>query len=155
MSNLTLPNYLDELDRLAKEANVAEDEFRQNIAKRVRELEEARAFAFRRLNLMKSVGQAVADAKDEEEVKAQASTAFLAEVSWTGGSQFQRDVLEKFMPVALAVWAASKPDAKEEDAAEIAKELAVFEAWFAQDRETPFLTLMQQELPELPLVEIG
>ncbi len=155
MSNLTLANYLDELDRQAKAANVAEDEFRRNIAKRVRELEEERAFAFRRLNLMKSVGQAVADAKDEEEVKVRGSAAFLTEVGWTGGSQFQRDVVEKFAPVALAVWAASKPEAKDEDAAEITKELAAFEAWFAQDRETPFLTLMQQEIPELPLVEIG
>lgn len=150
-----LAQYLDELDQQAKAANVAEDEFRRNIAKRVRELEQARAFAFRRLNLMKSIGQAVAEAKDEEEAKAKAAAAFLAEVGWTGGSQSQRDVVEKFMPVALATWHAAKPEADEVAARKIAEELAAFEAWYAQNREAPFLALMQQETVELPLVEVA
>lgn len=155
MTNPELAKYFDELDRVARAANAAEDEFRSNITKRIRELEEARAFAFRRLNLMKEIGQAVAEAKDEEEAKAKASEAFLAEVSWTGGSQSQRDVVEKFMPVALAVWEAGKAEAKPEDTAKIAKELEAFELWFAQNREAPFLTLMQREIPELPLVEVA
>ncbi|MBX3513792.1 MAG: hypothetical protein KF826_08915 [Xanthobacteraceae bacterium] len=153
MTNPELANYFAELDRLAKDANVAEDEFRRNIAKRIRELEEQRAFAFRRMNLMKSVAQAVTDAKDEEEAKAKARDAFLAELDWTGGSQFQRDVVEKFMPVGLAVWEASKPDAKAEDVAKIGGELAAFEEWFAQQRETPFLAVMEKQMVELPLVE--
>ena len=155
MTATHLAHYLDELDQQAKAANVAEDEFRRNITHRIRELEQARAFAFRRLNVMKSIAQAVAEAKDEEEVKAKASAAFLAEVSWTGGSQSQRDVVEKFMPVALAVWHAGKPEADEGTAGKIAAELAAFEAWFAQNREAPFLTLMQQEVLELPLVEVA
>jgi hypothetical protein len=153
MINPQLENYFSELDRIAKTANAAEDEFRRNITKRMKELEEERAFAFRRLNIMKSVARAVADAKDEEEAKAKASEAFMMEVNWTGGSKFQRDVTEKFMPVALAVWEASKPDPKPEDVGNIAKELAVFEEWYGQQSETPFLTLMQQEALELPLVE--
>jgi len=153
MNNPELANYFNELDRIAKAANAAEDEFRRGIAKRIKELEEERAFAFRRMNIMKSVAQAVADAKDADEVKAKASEAFLMEVSWTGGSKFQQDVTEKFMPVALTVWEASKPEAKPEDVAKIEKELAEFEEWFAQQSETPFLTLMQQEVLELPLVE--
>ena len=153
MTNPELANYFDELDRIAKAANFAEDEFRRNITKRVKELEVERAFAFRRLNLMKSIGQAVADAKDEEEVKVKASECSLAEVNWTGGSQAQRDVVEKFTPVALAVWNASKPEAKPEDVAKIEPELTAFEEWFAQNREAPFLTLMEVEMVELPLVE--
>ncbi|MBX3518574.1 MAG: hypothetical protein KF835_00990 [Xanthobacteraceae bacterium] len=153
MTNPELANYFAELDRLAKAANVAEDEFRRNIAKRIKELEEQRAFAFRRMNLMKSVARAVTDAKDEDEAKAKASDAFLSELDWTGGSQFQRDVVAKFMPVALAVWESSKPEAKAEDVAKIAGELAAFEEWFAQQREIPFLSVMEKQLVELPLVE--
>lgn len=148
-------NFVEELDRQAKAANVAEDEFRNNVTKRIRELEEARAFAFRRLNLVKSVGGAVAQAENEDEVKKNASVIFLAEVGWTGGSQSQRDVVEKFMPVALAIWSASKPDAKPEDGAKIKEELSAFEAWFGQNRDAHFLTLMQQEPVELPLVEVA
>lgn len=153
MINPELANYFDGLDRLAKAANAAEDDFRRNITKRLKELEQERAFAFRRLNLMKAVGHAVAEAKDEEEVKAKASECFLAEVNWTGGSQWQRDVVEKFMPVAHAVWNASKAEAKPEDVAKIEPELVAFEEWFAQNRETPFLTVMEVEMVELPLVE--
>lgn len=153
MTNPELANYFAELDRIAKEANVAEDEFRRNIAKRIKELEEQRAFAFRRMNLMKSVAHAVTNAKDEDEAKAKASEAFLAELDWTGGSQFQRDVVAKFMPVALALWESSKLEAKADDVAKIAGELADFEEWFAQQRETPFLAVMEKQMVELPLVE--
>lgn len=155
MTSAHLTGYFDELDRKARAANAAEDEFRRNIMARVKEMEQERAFAFRRLNLMKAIGAAVAGVAAEEEAKAKASEAFLHEVHWTGGSQSQRDVVEKFMPVALAVWNAAKPEAKEEDAARIAAELAAFETWFAQNREAPFLTLMQEEIAELPLVEIA
>jgi len=155
MTPSNFSNFVEELDRRAKAANAVEDEFRSSFTKRVRELEEARAFAFRRLNLVKSVGGAIADAKDEEEAKSKASAVFLIEVGWTGGSQSQRDVVEKFMPVAIAIWNASKPDAKPEDGEKIEVELSAFEAWFGQNREAPFLTLMQQETVELPLVEVA
>lgn len=155
MSTPELTNYFEELDRIAKAANAAEDEFRNSISKRMRELEELRSFAFRRLNLMKAVGHSVADAKDEEEAKSKASEAFLLEVNWTGGSQSQRDVVEKFAPVVVAVWNASKPEARPDDVVKIAEELAAFEAWFGQSREAPFLSLMQKEVLELPLVEVA
>ncbi len=155
MTNPELQKYFEELDRVARAANAAEDEFRNNIQKRIRELEEERAFAFRRLNLMKSVGQAVAGAENEEDATAKANETFLAEVGWSGGSQSQREVAEKFTPVALALWHAGKAEAKAEDAAKVAQELADFEAWFSQNREAPFLTLMQRDLPELPLVEVA
>ncbi len=155
MTTPQLETYFSELDRVARSANAAEDEFRRNIANRMRELEEARAFAFRRLNLMKSIAHAVEGAKDEEEALQRASEAFLSEVGWTGGSQSQRDVVEKFSPVALAVWEASKPEAAPENLQKIASELAAFENWFAEGREASFLTLMHRDLPELPLVEVA
>ncbi|HMN52260.1 MAG TPA: hypothetical protein PKB01_09410 [Xanthobacteraceae bacterium] len=155
MSAPQVVSYLDELNRVAIEANVAEDEFRRNITSRIRELEEARAFAFRRLNLMKSVSASVVGAKDEEEAKTRGSAAFLQEVGWSGGSQSQAEVVAHFAPVALAIWNASKTEATPDDAAKIAKELAGFESWYAQGREEPFLKLMQQEPLELPLVEVA
>jgi hypothetical protein len=137
-----LTKYFDDLDRQARAANAAEDEFRNNISKRMRELEEERAFAFRRLNLIKAIGAAVSAAKDEDDAKAQGASAFLTEVNWTE-------------PVTLALWVASKPEASAQDAANVSKELAAFEEWFGQNREAAFLTLMQQEIPELPLVEVS
>ncbi len=36
----------------------------------------------------------------------------------------------------------------------VARELAAFERWYAEKRNAPFLGLMEQEVQELPLVEV-
>ena len=53
--------------------------------------------------------------------------------------------------MTLAIWAATRPEAEEGGPAAAA--LAAFEAWYGE-RGTPFLALMEREIPELPLVEV-
>ncbi len=154
MTDTRAEAYLASLNALASTASVTEDDFRRNIVAKMRELEEARAFAYRRLNLMKGVASAVSGAKDEEEARKAGVDVLYREIGWTGATEFQRTGAEKFAPVALAVWEATKPEADESVTKDIERELAAFENWYATARDKPFMTVMEQELPELPLVEV-
>lgn len=147
----TFATWLETLAEAAREANAAEQQHQKDAARRAAALKEARAFAWRRLNLMRAVAGAVRSAEDAETAAAAGRAAMLRQVDWTGATQAQRDVAERFAPVTLAVWAATRPDAGAGDAV---AELAAFEDWYAAERAGPFLALMEREIVELPLVEV-
>lgn len=151
----TLTAFLDGLERTARAASATEDAFRREAMQRIRALEDERAFAFRRVNFMRSVAAAVAGAKDEAEAEAKGAAAFFHELDWSGATEAQRQAQERFRPVVAAVWAASQPDAGDDKAEALARELADFEHWFAQSRNAPFLTMLGREVVELPLVEVS
>ena len=73
----------------------------------------------------------------------------LREVGWSGATEPQREVADRFAPVVAALAAAAS-----DEPADPAAALAAFEAWFAEARGAPFLGLMEREVVELPLVEI-
>jgi hypothetical protein len=146
----TFATWLETLTAEARAASTAEIEYQKAAAARAAELREARAFAWRRLNLMRAVAGAVRGAEDETAAAAAGRAAMLREVGWTGATQTQRDVADRFAPVVLAVWAATRPDVADDGTAAA---LAGFEAWYAE-RGTQFLALMEREIPELPLVEV-
>jgi hypothetical protein len=148
---ITFASWLEALTGEAHAANVAEREHQAEAARRAAELREARAFAWRRVNLVRAVAAAVTGARNEEAAVAAGRGAMLRAVGWNGATQAQRDVAERFAPVSLAVWTATRPEAA--DGGEAAAALADFEAWYA-GRGTPFLALMEREIPELPLVEV-
>jgi len=163
MTAQTLTAYLDELERTAHAVSAAEERYRREAAARFRELEQERAFAFRRLNLMRTVTAAVAGIEEEAEALTAGGAAFLRELDWTGATESQRQTLERFRPVILAAWRLARAghetdgetgngDAADGDA--LARELAAFEQWFAGVRNTPFLAVMEREIVELPLVEV-
>lgn len=141
--------YLESLTATARAANVAEQAHQKQAAARAAELRAEREFAWRRLNLMRAVAAAFGDA-EEEAAAAAGRAAMLRQVGWSGATQAQRDVAERFTPVALAVWRA----AWEDPAADPAAALAEFEAWYAAERAAPFLGLMDRDIVELPLVEV-
>jgi hypothetical protein len=154
MTASALDDCLAGLDEAARSANVAEEAYRREAMLRIRALEQERAFAFRRLNLMRSVASAVADAEDEAEALAHGSAAFVRELGWSGASGTQREVVERFAPVARIVWQASRAETAEATGAAIERELAAFEAWFSASRGAPFPSIMEGEVVELPLVEV-
>ena len=141
-------NYLDRLTAAAGAANMAEQEHAKAAAARAAELRAERAFAWRRLNLMRTIAAAVRDG-EEAEAAAAGRAAFLAAVGWTGAAEAERAVAERFAPVAAAVRAATR-----DEPADPAAALADFEAWYVAERGVPFLALMEREIIELPLVEI-
>lgn len=146
--------YLDDLDRIARGASTAEEQFRKEAARRAEELKNERAFAFRRLNLLRAIGRAVAMAKDEDEAQKSGRSVFFREVGWNGATQAQRDVAEQFAPVILAIWNATRLDGEADDGPSVPETLAAFEGWFEETRNTAFLNLMEREIAELPLVEV-
>lgn len=151
---MSLTTYLDELEQAAHAASTAEEVYRREIAQRVRALEQERAFAFRRLNLMRTVASAVAGHEEEAEALQAGSVAFMRELEWTGATESQRQTLEQFRPVVLAAWALDRAEEGQRDQAALTRALTAFEDWFAQSRQGPFLSVMEREVVELPLVEI-
>lgn len=163
MSARPIDTCIAQLDAAAHAASVAEERYRSEAAERVKGLERARAFAFRRLNLVREVARAMTGAKDEAEALQSGSAAFLREVNWTGGSESQREVVERFKPILAALWRMSGEDAApagdiadigKDLSKDLARDLADFEAWFAANRHGSFLSLMDGEVLELPLVEV-
>lgn len=142
--------YLESLDTAARAASGAEVEHQRTAAERARELRHERAFAWRRLNLMRSLAGAVGGKEEAEAASGAGRGAMLRLAGWNGATDAQRQVADRFAPVVMAVWAAGRDD---EDA-DPAAALAEFEAWYAAERGAPFLALMEREVVELPLVEI-
>jgi hypothetical protein len=154
MTAQILTAYLDDLERTAHNVSADEETYRREAAVRFRELEQARAFAFRRLNLMRTIIDAVTGIEEEEDAVRAGSIAFLREIEWSGATEAQRQAVENFKPVVLAAWQASRTEGDNGDAVALTKALADFEQWFASSRNSPFLTVMEREVVELPLVEV-
>ena len=152
MTTQALTTFLDRLEQSAHAASVEEETYRREVAQRIRGLEQARAFGFRRLNLMRTVVAAIAACETEEDALAQASAAFLNEVGWSGESETQKEALDRFQPVIRACWQASQ-DESEAGRDGIDSELGDFEHWFGEARNGPFLKVLEREIVELPLVE--
>lgn len=148
---------LARLGEAAREAGIAEESFRKEAARRIEALRQERAFAFRRLNLLRAVGAAVEEAQDEEQALASGRAVFLRETGLHGVDDRQKAVIERFLPVISAVWLATGAGRQEaEDAvdADPGEDLAAFERWYEEERGRPFPTLMEREVAELPLVEV-
>jgi len=58
---------LDRLKAEAEQADKAEDAYRREAAQRIKALEQERSFAYRRLNLLRAVAGAMAEATEEKE----------------------------------------------------------------------------------------
>jgi hypothetical protein len=157
MTAQPLTALLDDLDRIAHDASINEENYRKEAAVRFRELEQDRAFGFRRLNLMRTVTAALDGSESEEDAILRGSTAFLRELEWSGTSETQQETLTNFAPVIAACWQATQPNTSEAEAlvnsTTIIEKLRAFEAWFAEHRNGPFLSIMEREMVELPLVE--
>ena len=157
MTAQPLTALLDDLDRIAHDASINEENYRKEAAVRFRELEQDRAFGFRRLNLMRTVTAALDGSESEEDAILRGSTAFLRELEWSGTSEMQQETLTNFAPVIAACWQATQPNTSEAgalvDSTTIIEKLRAFEAWFAEHRNGPFLSIMEREMVELPLVE--
>jgi hypothetical protein len=62
---MTATSFLDDLQAAARDVEAAEAMFRREVAARMADLEQLRAFAFRRLNLTQAIAEAVGPAADE------------------------------------------------------------------------------------------
>jgi hypothetical protein len=147
-------SYLDALKLAADQSAVAETEFRSQIAARIKELEKQRAFAFRRLNLMKEVSGVVAGAESEEIAVAVATAVLRAKLGWADDSEARMTVVSSFAAVAQAMFASLAPtESEDEEKPDVVKALKEFEAWYAETHQNPFWVLFENYMPETPVVD--
>ena len=150
------PSYLDALKAAADHTSIAEDEFRREVAERTKALANERAFAFRRLNLMRAISEGIAAAESEEIAVAAATAVLRTKLGWSEHSEPRDEVVSRFAPVAVAMFASLSPDeATNEDRPEpdVIDELGAFERWYAETHTGPFWVLFENYMPETPVVD--
>jgi hypothetical protein len=150
---MTGTTFLDALKTAADDAEKAEAQFRSEIAGRIKALEQERAFAFRRLNLMRAVAEVIASAESEEIAVASGVAMLRARLGWSSDSEARSEVLSRFAPVAQAAFASLAPPQAEAEEADVPKALAEFEAWYAATHPQPFWVLFEHYMPETPRVD--
>ena len=146
------PSFLDALKSAADDAARAEDDFRREIAKRARVLECERAYAHRRLNFMRAVGEAVAAAESEEIAVAAALAVMRAKLGWSTDSEARSEVLSCFAPVAKVVFVSLAPEQGRRPP-DVVGALYDFEDWYRNTRGSPFWVLFENYMPETPRVD--
>jgi len=152
------PSFLERLRTAADDAEAAEGTLRRDFAQRLKAAEAERAFAYRRLNLMRAVAEAVVAAEDAESAVAGAIAVLRSRLGWATDSEARDAVQARFAPVAQAIVASLSPGAADAPAAEAADAdvvaaLAEFEAWYANTHPVPFWALFETYLPETPVVD--
>lgn len=146
---------MDALKAAAEQAGAAETAFRRETAQRIAALERERTFAFRRLNLMRTVIAAVAAAETEENAVARGSSTLCEEIGWDGVSEARTAVLDQFAAVTKAIFADLHPSDGESspDDGSALTTLAAFEAWYVATHPVPFWALLDQYVPQTSIVD--
>jgi len=133
----------------AKEAEAA---LHKQMAQEVARAEHERAFAYRKLNLLRAVIDAVAPAKDEESATAAGITALRAELGWEKGNETCD--LTRFSPVVRAIFlGVTTPAAEGDPATNVTRAITDFEVWYVETFKRPFWALFDREIEEMPIVE--
>ena len=145
--------FLAVLQAAADNAAEAEAQFRRDANQQFAALEAARAFAHRRLNLMRAITDAAVQPESEVIAVANALAVLREKLGWHGDSEARSEVLSNFAPVARAV--AGSISARDDGGSEpdVMTTLAEFEAWYAQHHPGPFWALFEQHFPETPVVD--
>jgi hypothetical protein len=149
----TTASFLDSLKEAAAKADSAEAVFRREIAERVKNFEQERAFAYRRLNFMRALADATATAESEEIAVAHALAAVRTKLGWSSDSEARTAVLSRLAPVAQAMFACLTPPEKGGKLPDIGKALADFETWYDETHSQPFWVLFEHYMPETPRVD--
>ncbi len=148
--------FLAALEQAAHAAQREEIAFRENVAAEIAKRERARQFAFRRLGLLKAVVTSSSAAKDEAEAVARGRVALKAELGWLSDTEARGPILEAWGAVAQAVWRALHPEdgaGTDSELPSVGDAMAAFEAWYEATHGSAFLALLDQEIPEMPVVE--
>lgn len=163
----TEPAFLAVLARAATAAQREEIAFRDSISAEIARRERDRQFAFRRLDLARTMAGAIASAATPEDAVRAQLAALKADLGWHSETVARAKILSAWTAVAEAVWrhrplpAAAASDGSGATAASpagpegpsVEDAMAAFEAWYEAEHGQPFLALMDQDIPEIPVVE--
>ncbi|MEO3385311.1 hypothetical protein [Mesorhizobium sp. CAU 1741] len=135
----------------------AETEFRRTMNARLAALTQARAFANRRMNLMRSMLDVVTRCEDRDVAVASALSVLRGRLGWRDDSPARDDVLSEYAKLAGAGFDAThQPEAPAEASAEpvdVGEALEAFEQWYVGARGKPFWVLFEHYMPETQLVD--
>jgi hypothetical protein len=136
----------------AAAADKAEAALRKRAAAEIAAAERERAFAYRRLNLMRTLARAIGSAESEAAAVGRGLAAVRIQLGWE--SDTRTETLSRLAPVVRTTFASLVPaEDGEAPAADVSGALADFEAWYERTYGRPFWALFEQEIAELPLVE--
>lgn len=149
---MSLASLIGTLDAAAQDAAAAEAAYRREAAARIKHLERARSFAYRRVNLVKPIADAVAHAESEEMAVGAGQAILRARLGWSEDNEARSAVLTEFAKVARALFANLHP-AEGQSPGDVLTVLADFESWYEAKHRKPFWDLFDQPMPETPLVD--
>jgi hypothetical protein len=141
---------LTTLTARAEAASAEETAYRRETARRIETLERGRAFAYRRLNLLRKMLAAGAEEPDAKKAADARLAAAFVEIGWIGGSlaeldERHREAEAKLRPVAEALGGS--------DEAAVLAALEAFEAWFAEKFGRDFCSVFERYAPDTPKVD--
>lgn len=147
-----LDQWLAELGAAAETAASAEQSYRNDFARRVAELADVRAVAFRRANLMRAIADAVSGQEDDQTAVAHGLAVLRTRLGWSEDSEARSEILSRFAAVCEAGFRAENlPEG--DDAPSPGEALARFESWYLSAKGTPFWLLFENVIPETPRVD--
>jgi hypothetical protein len=150
---ITTASFLEQLKAAAAEADAAEAAVRREITARIKEIENARAFAYRRLNFMRALAEAAAAAENEEIAVANVLAVARERLRWSSDSEARAAVLARLAPVARAMFVRLSPPEKADALPDPMAALADFEKWYETTHGQPFWPLFEHYIPETPRVD--
>jgi len=134
-------------------ASEAEAAMRKQMEREILRLERERAFAYRRLNFMRTLSGGIHPAENEQAAVANGCAVVRAELGWENDSETRTETLSKLAPVIEATFACLTAAAVDRSADHVTQALSDFEAWYRERFKQPFWMLFEQHVQELPLVE--
>ncbi|MBA4099852.1 MAG: hypothetical protein C0484_24140 [Rhodospirillum sp.] len=147
---------LDALEAAARSAGAAETAFRRQAAERIKVLERERSHAFRRVNLLRPIAEAVARAESEEMAVAGSQAILRAKLGWSNDSEARSVILTRFATVVKGMFATLHPRSEgkaEPEPIDILALLGAFEAWYEEAYRASFWDLFDQPMQETPVVD--
>ncbi|HEY7747848.1 MAG TPA: hypothetical protein VH933_04150 [Aestuariivirgaceae bacterium] len=145
-------SFLEKLERAADNASACEKKYRREASETIKTLERERAFAFRRLNLMRALTDGMKNAETSQSAVANALAILRAKLGWSDEeSDARSQVCEHFVPVAQSVFASLRSEQDESN--DLAQALEEFEAWYAKTHSSPFWMLLEHHMTETPRVD--
>lgn len=154
------------ISRLQAECTAAEAReraVRAAVEAQLRQAEQARAFAWRRLGALRDMARVAALEPDREQAVERQLAGLFRDIGWIESRldelpEGARPLLDRLRPIAEALHAEAHPASAEEaeDTTRRADPLAAFrafEAWYEAERGQPFLQVFERPMPATPLVE--
>jgi len=144
-------------------AEATERTIRASVDAQIKAAEQARAFAWRRLNALSDMARVAARETEREAAVEAQLVALFRDIGWIEGGlgelgEGAQPLIGRLRPVAEALHAQAHPvpEGEEPDPAAAVDPLAAFlafEAWYEAERGQPFLQVFERYMAPTPVVE--